>query len=87
MSPHRTCGVGAGRLNRFSPDGELIAWVEMPVRHPTMPCFGGADGRSLYVTSLSEHHSAADLARASRAGGLFVLEPGVSGAVAARFKG
>jgi sugar lactone lactonase YvrE len=81
------CGISAGRINRFSPDGELIAWVELPVTHPTMPCFGGADGRTLYVTSLRENLSAAELARTPLAGGVFMLEPGVAGAPAAYYKG
>lgn len=46
-------GVTAGRLNRFSPAGDLIDSVELPVRWPTMPCFGGPDLRTLFVTSMS----------------------------------
>ena len=81
------CGVSAGRLNRFSRGGELIEYVELPVTHPTMPCFGGHDGRTLYVTSLRENLSAAELARTPQAGGVFMLEPGVAGAPAALYKG
>ena len=36
-----SCGISAGRLNRFSPTSELIEYVELPVTHPTMPCFAG----------------------------------------------
>jgi sugar lactone lactonase YvrE len=82
-----SCGVSGGRINRFSPSGELIEYIELPVTHPTMPCFGGRDGRTLYVTSLRENLSAAELARTPLAGGVFMLEPGVAGAPAALYKG
>ena len=82
-----SCGVAAGRLNRFSPRGELIAYVELPVMHPTMPCFGGPEGRTLYLTSHRESYSAEDLARTPQAGGMFMLEPGVAGAAAACYQG
>lgn len=82
-----SCGVSGGRINRFSPSGELIEYVELPVTHPTMPCFGGHDGRTLYVTSLRENLSDAELARTPLAGGVFMLEPGVAGAPAALYQG
>lgn len=82
-----SCGVGAGRINRFSPEGELIGFVPMPVLHPTMPCFGGASGRTMYVTSHRENYSTEDLARTPQAGGVFMLEPGVAGAPAALYQG
>jgi sugar lactone lactonase YvrE len=40
------------RLNRIALDGRLLGWVDMPISKPTMPCFGGADMRTVYVTSL-----------------------------------
>jgi sugar lactone lactonase YvrE len=82
-----SCGVGAGRINRFSADGELIGFVEMPILHPTMPCFGGPDGRTMYVTSHRENYAAEDLARTPQAGGVFMLEPGVAGAPAVCYQG
>jgi sugar lactone lactonase YvrE len=82
-----SCGVSAGRINRFSPSGKLIEHVDMPITHPTMPCFGGADGSTLYVTSLRENLSDAELARTPLAGGVFMLQPGVAGAPAALYKG
>jgi sugar lactone lactonase YvrE len=82
-----SCGVSGGRLNRFSPAGALIAYVEMPVTHPTMPCFGGPDGRTLYVTSLRENFTEAQIAETPQAGSVFMLEPGVAGAPAALYKG
>jgi sugar lactone lactonase YvrE len=46
-----SAGVSAGCLNRYTRDGALLARVPVPV--PTMPCFGGPDLRTLFVTSLT----------------------------------
>ncbi|MFT4172207.1 MAG: SMP-30/gluconolactonase/LRE family protein [Rhodocyclaceae bacterium] len=42
----------SGNLLRFTPDGVLDHVLDLPCRTPTMPAFGGADMRSLFVTSL-----------------------------------
>ncbi len=81
-----SCGVGEGRINRFSPDGKLIGFVEMPIKHPTMPCFGRPAGRTMYVTSHRENYSVEELARTPQAGAVFMLEPGVAGAPAAYYQ-
>lgn len=47
-----SAGPSAGRINRFSADGALLGWVDLPLQRPTMPCFGGADMRTVFVTSL-----------------------------------
>ena len=56
------------RLIRLSPDGELIAEVPLPVRCPTMPCFGGADLKTLYVTTSRENRAASELIHQPLAG-------------------
>ena len=48
-----SAGISASRINRFSAGGELLDWVEVPNLMPTMPCFGGVDFRTVFVTSLS----------------------------------
>jgi sugar lactone lactonase YvrE len=80
-------GVSGGRINRFSPSGALIEYIQLPITHPTMPCFGGIDGRTLYVTSLRENLTDAELVKTPQAGGLFMLKPGIAGAPAALYKG
>jgi sugar lactone lactonase YvrE len=82
-----SCGISTGRINRFSPEGDLIEYVELPVTHPTMPCFGGANLSTLYVTSLREGLPDEALARTPQAGGVFALEPGVRGTAVARYRG
>lgn len=47
-----SAGITAHRLNRISPTGELLESFALPITWPTMPCFGGKDLRTLYVTSL-----------------------------------
>ncbi len=47
-----SAGPSAGRVNRFSAEGALLGRVDLPLLHPTMPCFGGADMRTVFVTSL-----------------------------------
>ena len=82
-----SCGISASRLNRFSPAGELIAYVELPITHPTMPCFGGPDLKTLYVTSLRDGVPEDVLVATPQAGGVFKLEPGVAGTPVALYKG
>ncbi|MBN8943368.1 MAG: SMP-30/gluconolactonase/LRE family protein [Rhizobiales bacterium] len=48
-----SAGVTSGRINRIAPDGRLVDSIVLPVSAPTMPCFGGADMRTVYVTSLA----------------------------------
>jgi sugar lactone lactonase YvrE len=48
-----SCGVTAGCLNRFRPDGTLERKIMVPIVCPSMPCFGGPDLRTLYITSLT----------------------------------
>jgi sugar lactone lactonase YvrE len=51
-----------GRLLQFSPEGRLLRELEVPVRCPTMPCFGGGDLRTLYLTSARQGRPEAELA-------------------------
>lgn len=77
-----SAGVSAACLNRFSPQGALLAKVPLPVPAPTMPCFVG---RTLFVTSLRAGRDAATLARYPAMGGLFRLPAPVAGAPVALF--
>ena len=49
------------RLLKLSPAGEQLAEIPLPVRCPTMPCFGGDDLKTLYVTSASYNRSPEEL--------------------------
>jgi len=67
------------RLLRLSPDGALLREVRLPVRCPTMPCFGGADLKTLYVTTARENRPAAELAAQPLAGCVLSLRVDVPG--------
>jgi sugar lactone lactonase YvrE len=67
------------RLLRFAPDGRLQREVALPVRCPTMPCFGGADLRTLYVTTSRENRPAEELAAQPWAGHVLSLRVDVPG--------
>ena len=56
------------RLLRLSPTGEPLAELPLPVRCPTMPCFGGPDLRTLYVTTARANRPEDELAREPWAG-------------------
>lgn len=63
-----SAGPSAGCINCFAPDGTLLRKIAFPVPGPTMPCF--AEG-FMYVTSLREGKSAAQLEEFPTLGGLF----------------
>jgi len=67
------------RITRYAPDGRIDRIVRMPVQQVTSVMFGGADLRTLFVTSANLR--LAPEARASQplAGHVFALEPGVTG--------
>ncbi len=47
-----SAGPSAGVVNRIAPDGTILRRYELPLAAPTMPCFGGPDMKTLFVTSL-----------------------------------
>ena len=67
------------RLVRLSPKGEVLAVVETPVQCPTMPCFGGEDLKTLFVTSSRQGRSAQELAMFPQSGCLFAMRVDVAG--------
>jgi sugar lactone lactonase YvrE len=67
------------RLLRLSPQGEVIDEVVLPVQCPTMPCFGGPDLRTLYITTSREKRPADELAQQPWAGCVLSLRVDVPG--------
>jgi sugar lactone lactonase YvrE len=67
------------RLLRLSPGGEVLTEVSLPVRCPTMPCFGGADLRTLFVTTARDKRPADELAAQPWAGCVLRLRVDVPG--------
>ena len=78
---------GKASIRRYSPNGELDRVLDVPADNVTACCFGGADGRSLYVTSASVDLSEEKLRARPLAGSVFVTELDVSGPPARPFAG
>ncbi|KAB0551201.1 SMP-30/gluconolactonase/LRE family protein [Pseudomonas argentinensis] len=70
------CGNDAGLIHRFTPAGRLDRSLEVPVKKPTMCAFGGTNLDTLFVTSI---RPGGNLDDQPLAGGVFALQPGVSG--------
>jgi sugar lactone lactonase YvrE len=74
------CAMFEGqRLLRLSPAGELLRELRLPVRCATMPCFGGPDLKTLYITTARENRPAAELAVQPWAGCVLAVDVDVPG--------
>ena len=70
------CGNDAGLVHRYTPQGELDFSVALPAKKPAMCAFGGADLRTLYITSIRLPNAAGD----ALDGGVFAIHlPDVQG--------
>ncbi|PXW94572.1 sugar lactone lactonase YvrE [Sphaerotilus hippei] len=67
------------RVLRLSPQGEVLLEVPLPVRCPTMPCFGGPDLRTLYITTARDKRPEAELMEQPLAGCVLALQVEVAG--------
>lgn len=67
------------RLLRLSPEGELLREVRLPVRCATMPCFGGPDLKTLYITTARQNRPALELIEQPFAGCVLALDVDVAG--------
>lgn len=70
-----------GRIERFRPDGTRLEPIAMPAQNVTKVAFGGADLRTLYVTTARKNTPDDVLARYPQAGSLFSLRVDVPGQV------
>jgi len=76
-----------GHLVQLSPRGEVIAVHRLPAMCPTMCAFGGADLRTLYVTTARQERGADELARLPQSGGIFAVRVEVPGLPEHLFRG
>lgn len=74
---------GGGAVGRYSPDGRLLARLDVPARQVSSCAFGGADGRTLFITTSQEGLDEARRQADPGAGYLYRSELTVSGPPAA----
>lgn len=74
-------------VRRFSPQGDLLAEIPVPVQKPTSIAFGGRDLDRLFISSALRDLSDAELGAQPGAGGLHAFKPGVRGIAEQPFAG
>jgi sugar lactone lactonase YvrE len=67
------------RLLRLSPEGAVLQEMRLPVRCATMPCFGGPDLKTLFITTACANRPADELAAQPLAGCVLTLRVDVPG--------
>ncbi len=65
---------GGRAVRRYDPAGRLEATIDVPAENVTACCFGGADGRTMFITT------------AAPDGRVYVAAPGVAGPAATPFR-
>jgi sugar lactone lactonase YvrE len=75
---------GGSRVSRFTADGQLLETIPLPVSQPTSCTFGGAEFKTLFITSASV--GLAERAEPG-AGAVFAIDVSVAGIPAARYAG
>jgi D-xylonolactonase len=76
---------GGWGVRCYSPDGQLLQTIALPVAQCTKVAFGGADLRTLYITTASVGLDDAQRAQQPLAGGLFRTRVAVPGLPAHRY--
>lgn len=74
-----------GRLLRFSPEGELLQEITLPVRCPTMLAFGDEDLKTIYVTTARKNRPEAEIADHPLSGCVLRLRVDVPGRLDAAY--
>ena len=70
-----------GRLLRLSPTGEILREIALPARCPTMVAFGGADLKTLFITTARHNRSAEELQKLPLSGCVLTMQVDIPGRV------
>ena len=81
------CLFSGAKVRRYLPDGAVHQEIALPLTNPTCPGFGGADLRTLYITTARHRLTEDQLAREPNAGAVLQLHVGVAGLPTHRFAG
>ena len=73
-----------GRVVRLNPEGEIVQEITVPARCPTMVAFGGADLKTLYITSVGNRPEE-ELSEYPDSGAVFSVQVDVAGLPEHRF--
>ncbi len=76
-----------GKVVRIAPSGKVLAEFPVPAMCPTMCALGGADLRTLYVTSARQLRTDDELARLPQSGGIFAMTVAAPGLAEPAFAG
>ena len=74
-------------IDYYSPEGELVRTIPLPVPRPTSVILGGEDFRTLYITSASVNLNPQQIQEAPGSGDLFALQVDVPGLPEPEFLG
>ena len=70
---------GGSCVVRHAPDGSVDRIIEVPVSQVTCPAFGGADLKTLFITTAAKNLSDEQLAAEKHAGSLFAIQLDIAG--------
>ena len=79
--------AGGWRIVRYDPLGRVDRIVQLPVETPTSAAFGGADGRTLFITTARYGLDERALAMQPLAGSILAIDAGVAGMPDTKFGG
>ncbi len=79
--------IGSGRIVRFDAAGRETRSVKTPVSRPTSVIFGGADMRTMFITSMHFGLTGEERAREPLAGSVFAIQMDVAGIPEVHFAG
>ncbi|MCY7317761.1 MAG: SMP-30/gluconolactonase/LRE family protein [Ramlibacter sp.] len=68
-----------GRVLQISPVGEVLQDIPVPAMCPTMPCFGGPDRKTLFVTTAQDKRLKKELEKFPDSGCMFSMTVEVAG--------
>jgi sugar lactone lactonase YvrE len=75
-----------GRIVRLNPAGTIVQEIEVPAKCPTMVAFGGADLKTLYITTVGNRPDT-ELQQFPDSGSVFKVRVDVPGLVEHRYRG
>jgi sugar lactone lactonase YvrE len=78
---------GGSAVRRYDPSGRLLQEVRTDAPHTTSCCLGGADGRTLFITSATDGLTPDELASSPNSGRLLATRVDVPGPPASPFRG